>query len=76
MDYNLMDALEMLEREKGVPRDIILEALANALLTMREPDQRARLGAEGKHLWESEFEPGQIGKAWNDLLGKLCAPAR
>jgi len=25
MDYNLMDALEMLEREKGVPRDTILE---------------------------------------------------
>jgi glycosyltransferase involved in cell wall biosynthesis len=60
----------------GVVVDATREALANALLTMREPDQRARLGAEGKHLWESEFEPGQIGKAWNDLLGKLCAPAR
>lgn len=33
MDYNLMDALEMLEREKGVPRDTILEALANALVS-------------------------------------------
>ena len=33
MDYNLMDALDLLEREKGVPRDIILEALANALVS-------------------------------------------
>ena len=33
MDYNLMDALELLEREKGVPRDTILEALANALVS-------------------------------------------
>ena len=30
MDYNLMDALDLLEQEKGVPRDTILEALANA----------------------------------------------
>jgi N utilization substance protein A len=33
MDYNLMDALDLLEREKGVPRDTILEALANALVS-------------------------------------------
>ena len=30
MDYNLLDALELLEREKGVPADTILDALANA----------------------------------------------
>ena len=29
MDYNLLDALELLEREKGVPADTILDALAN-----------------------------------------------
>lgn len=33
MDDNLMDALDLLEREKGVPREIILEALANALVS-------------------------------------------
>jgi len=33
MDYNLMDALDLLERERGVPRDTILEALANALVS-------------------------------------------
>jgi N utilization substance protein A len=33
MDYNLLDALDLLEREKGVPRDTILEALANALVS-------------------------------------------
>jgi N utilization substance protein A len=33
MDYNLLDALELLEREKGVPADTILDALANALVS-------------------------------------------
>jgi hypothetical protein len=33
MDYNLMDALDLLEREKGVPRDVILEALANDVVS-------------------------------------------
>jgi N utilization substance protein A len=32
MDYNLLDALELLEREKGVPAETILDALANALV--------------------------------------------
>lgn len=41
MDYNLMDALEMLEREKGVPRDTILEALANALVSAYKRTPRA-----------------------------------
>jgi N utilization substance protein A len=33
MDYNLLEALELLEREKGVPADTILDALANALVS-------------------------------------------
>ena len=33
MDYNLLDALDLLEREKGVPADTILDALANALVS-------------------------------------------
>jgi N utilization substance protein A len=33
MDYNLLDALELLEREKGVPAETILDALANALVS-------------------------------------------
>ena len=33
MDYNLLDALELLEREKGVPAEVILDALANALVS-------------------------------------------
>jgi len=33
MDYNLLDALDLLEREKGVPAETILDALANALVS-------------------------------------------
>ena len=66
MDYNLMDALELLEREKGVPRDTILEALANALVSAykRTPgaaeeelsvaygDERLEIGFNAKYLLE------------------------
>ncbi len=33
MDYNLLEALELIEREKGVPAETILDALANALVS-------------------------------------------
>ena len=33
MDYNLMDALDILERERCVPSDTILWSLANALVS-------------------------------------------
>ena len=39
MDYNLLDALDLLEREKGVPAETILDALANALAPTVKPVQ-------------------------------------
>ena len=33
MDSNVMDALELLERERGVPVEMLLDALANALVS-------------------------------------------
>ena len=33
MDAQVMDALELLERERGVPVEAILDALANALVS-------------------------------------------
>ena len=47
MDYNLLDALELLEREKGVPAEVILDALANALVSAykRTPGQPRKLGS-------------------------------
>ena len=33
IDFQVMEALELLERERGVPVDTILDALANALVS-------------------------------------------
>ncbi len=41
MNAEFMDALEFLEQEKGVPKELILEALANALVTAYKRQQNA-----------------------------------
>ena len=33
LNADFMDALEVIERDKGVPKEALLEALANALVT-------------------------------------------
>ena len=33
LNPDFMDALEVIERDKGVPKEALLEALANALVT-------------------------------------------
>ena len=42
MDYQVMEALEMLERERGIPVDTILDALA----TVERPLGRLRLAID------------------------------
>ncbi|MDK1018632.1 MAG: transcription termination factor NusA [Actinomycetota bacterium] len=78
MDYNLMDALEMLEREKGVPRDTILEALANALVSAykRTPgaaeEARVTIDAdtgEIKVYGQELDEDGNVTDEWEDTPG-------
>ena len=52
----MMEALENLEREKGIAVDVLLEALANALVTAykRGPD------AAEEALVEIDVETGEI----------------
>jgi N utilization substance protein A len=78
MDYNLMDALELLEREKGVPRDTILEALANALVSAykRTPgaaeEARVTIDADSGEIivYGQELdEDGNVVKEWEDTPG-------
>jgi N utilization substance protein A len=85
MDYNLMDALEMLEREKGVPRDIILEALANALVSAykRTPgaaeEARVTIDADTGEIsvYGQELdEDGNVTDEWADTpedFGRIAA---
>ncbi len=85
MDYNLMDALDLLEREKGVPRDIILEALANALVSAykRTPGaaEEARVTIDADTGEISVYgqvldEEGNVVEEWEDTpddFGRIAA---
>lgn len=85
MDYNLMDALEMLEREKGVPRDTILEALANALVSAykRTPgaaeEARVTIDADTGEIsvyGQDLDEDGNVTDEWEDTpedFGRIAA---
>ena len=85
MDYNLMDALELLEREKGVPRDTILEALANALVSAykRTPgaaeEARVTIDADTGEIFvygQELDEDGNVTDEWLDTpedFGRIAA---
>jgi N utilization substance protein A len=85
MDYNLMDALEMLEREKGVPRDTILEALAHALVSAykRTPgaaeEARVTIDADTGEIMvygQELDEDGNVTDEWADTpdnFGRIAA---
>ncbi len=85
MDYNLMDALELLEREKGVPRDTILEALANALVSAykRTPgaaeEARVTIDADTGEICvygQDLDEDGNVVDEWEDTpedFGRIAA---
>lgn len=85
MDYNLMDALDLLEQEKGVPRDTILEALANALVSAykRTPGaaEEARVTIDADTGEISVYgqvldEEGNVVEEWEDTpddFGRIAA---
>lgn len=85
MDYNLMEALEMVAREKGVPRDTILEALANALVSAykRTPgaaeEARVTIDADTGEIivYGQELdEEGNVVREWEDTpedFGRIAA---
>jgi len=85
MDYNLMDALDLLEREKGVPRDTILEALANALVSAykRTPgaaeEARVTIDADTGEIMvygQELDEEGNVTDEWLDTpedFGRIAA---
>jgi transcription termination/antitermination protein NusA len=85
MDYNLLDALELLEREKGVPADTILDALANALVSAykRTPgaaeEARVTIDADTGEItvYGQELdEEGNVVEEWQDTpedFGRIAA---
>jgi N utilization substance protein A len=85
MDYNLLEALELLEREKGVPADTILDALANALVSAykRTPgaaeEARVTIDADTGEIivYGQELdEDGNVTNEWEDTpddFGRIAA---
>jgi N utilization substance protein A len=85
MDYNLLDALDALEREKGVPAETILDALANALVSAykRTPGaaEEARVTIDPDtgeiQVYGQELdEDGNVVNEWEDTpddFGRIAA---
>ena len=85
MDYNLLEALDLLEREKGVPAETILDALANALVSAykRQPGaaEEARVTIDPDTgeitVYGQELdEDGNVTKEWEDTpedFGRIAA---
>ncbi len=85
MDYNLLEALDLLEREKGVPAETILDALANALVSAykRTPGaaEEARVTIDPDTgemvVYGQELdEDGNVVREWEDTpedFGRIAA---
>ena len=85
MDYRVMEALEILERERGIPVDTILDALANALVSAykRSPgaaeEARVTIEPDGGEIivYAQELDDdGNVVKEWEDTpsdFGRIAA---
>lgn len=85
MDSNVMDALELLERERGVPVDMLLDALANALVSAykRSPgaaeEARVTIDPETGDIFvyaQDLDEDGNVTREWEDTpedFGRIAA---
>ncbi len=87
MDYNILDALELVAREKGVSTETILDALANALVSAykRTPgaaeEARVTIDADTGEIlvYGQELdEDGNVVREWQDTpddFGRIAAQA-
>ena len=85
IDFQVMEALELLERERGVPVDTILDALANALVSAykRSPgaaeEARVTIDPDSGEIivYAQELdEDGNVTKEWEDTpddFGRIAA---
>lgn len=85
MDSNVMDALELLERERGVPVDMLLDALANALVSAykRSPgaaeEARVTIDPDTGDIFvyaQDLDEDGNVTREWEDTpedFGRIAA---
>src|SRR5215211_3200294 len=71
MNSEMMEALENIEREKGISVEIMLEALANALVTAYK-----RMPNAAEEALEELDEDGNVVREWDDTpndFGRIAA---
>jgi transcription termination/antitermination protein NusA len=85
LNTELMDALELIEREKGVPKEALLDALANALVTAykRLPNAAEEavvsIDPDSGEMWvlaQELNEDGEVVREWDDTpkeFGRIAA---
>jgi transcription termination/antitermination protein NusA len=85
LNAELMDALELIEREKGVPKEALLDALANALVTAykRIPNSAEEavvsIDPDSGEMWvyaQELNEDGEVIREWDDTpkeFGRIAA---
>ena len=85
LNSELMDALEVIEREKGVPKEALLDALANALVTAykRIPNSAEEavvsIDPDSGEMWvyaQELDEDGNVTREWDDTpkeFGRIAA---
>jgi transcription termination/antitermination protein NusA len=85
LNVELMEALEVIEREKGVPKEALLDALANALLTAykRIPNSAEEavvsIDPDSGEMWvyaQEVDEDGNVTREWDDTpkeFGRIAA---
>ncbi len=85
LNTELMDALELIEREKGVPKEALLDALANALVTAykRIPNSAEEavvsIDPDSGEMWvlaQELNEDGEVVREWDDTpkeFGRIAA---
>ncbi len=85
LNAELMDALELIEREKGVPKEALLDALANALVTAykRLPNAAEEavvsIDPDSGEMWvyaQELNEDGEVIREWDDTpkeFGRIAA---
>jgi transcription termination/antitermination protein NusA len=85
LDQNFMEALEAIERDRGIPKEIIFDALANAFVTAykRQPnaaeEAAVSIDPDSGEVWvfaQELDEDGNVIREWDDTpkdFGRIAA---
>ena len=85
LDHNFMEALETIERDRGIPKEVIFDALANAFVTAYKRQSNAAeeavvsIDPDSGEVWvyaQELDEDGNVIREWDDTpkdFGRIAA---